>query len=195
MAIIIDMKAALVKQRKSTSHGTRHTKKVAGTTARRHVGTMAPRHHDGTTARLAAQTECVKIGVERKHHRATTKFYDKKVKLEQEDRYVRPQPFQYLCQTELGLSQLRVFATIRLWTRNELWLLVFWIQRLGADVPTPSSDNDSRCSRFLWDGTNGAVFKWRKPLFYCWYQFFTAKKKKEQGIANKKWSVPRLRRA
>ena len=69
------------------------------------------------------------------------------------------QPFQYLCQTELGLSQLRVFATIRLWTRNELWLLVFWIQRLGADVPTTSSDNDSRCSRFLWDGTNGAVFK------------------------------------
>ena len=45
------------------------------------------------------------------------------------------QPFQYLCQTELGLSKLRVFATIRLWTRNELWLLVFWIQRLGADVP------------------------------------------------------------
>ena len=91
MAVLIDMKAALVKQRKSTSHGTRHTKKVAGTTARRHVGTMAPRHHDGTTARLAAQTECVKIGVERKHHRATTKFYDKKVKLEQEDRYARPQ--------------------------------------------------------------------------------------------------------
>ena len=45
------------------------------------------------------------------------------------------QPFEYLCQTELGLSQLPVFATIRLWTRNELWLLVFWIQRLGADVP------------------------------------------------------------
>ena len=99
-----------------------------------HDGTTSPRH-DGTTARLAAQTECVKIGVERKHHRATTKFYDKKVKLEQEDRYVRPQPFQYLCQTELGLSQLRVFATIRLRRRNELWLLVFWIQRLGADVP------------------------------------------------------------
>ena len=34
--------------------------------------------HDGTTARLAAQTECVKIGVERKHHCASTKFYDKK---------------------------------------------------------------------------------------------------------------------
>ena len=69
------------------------------------------------------------------------------------------QPFQYQCQTELGLSQLSVFATIRLWTRNELWLLVFWIQRLGADVPTTSSDNDSRCSRFSGDGTNGAVFK------------------------------------
>ena len=55
-----------------------------------HDGTTSPRH-DGTTARLAAQTECVKIGVERKHHRATTKFYDKKVKLEQEDRYARPQ--------------------------------------------------------------------------------------------------------
>ena len=39
--------------------------------------TTAPWYY-GTTARLAAQTECVKIGVERKHHRATTRFYDKK---------------------------------------------------------------------------------------------------------------------
>ena len=60
----------------------------------------------------------------------------------------------------------------------------FWC--FGSNVlvrmcPTTSSDNDSRCSGFLGDDTNGAVFKWRKPIFYCWHQFFTAKKEEGAG--------------
>ena len=35
----------------------------------------------------------------------------------------------------------------------------------------------------------------KKAIILYLASVFTAKKKKEQGIANKKWSVPRLRRA
>ena len=197
MAVIIDMKAALVKQRKSRSHGTRHIKKVAGTMARRHHGTMAPRHasrHKLNVSRLESRgnitvlplsfTTKSKVWTGGQICTSTNTLYSP-------SNICARQSLDYL-----NSEYLQLFAFGRGMNYG------FWC--FGSNVlvrmcRSTSSDNDSRCSRFLWDGTNGAVFKWRKPLFYCWHKFFfRQKRRRSRGLQIKSgafqdWDEPRGR--